>query len=37
MAHMVETMAFRNETPWHGLGNRLTEDRPWRSGSKRPG
>jgi phage/plasmid-like protein (TIGR03299 family) len=25
MAHEVETMAFRNATPWHGLGNRLPE------------
>ena len=28
MAHLVETMAYRNETPWHGLGNRLSEDQP---------
>lgn len=23
MAHKVETMAFANEVPWHGLGNRV--------------
>lgn len=23
MAHEVETMAFANEVPWHGLGNRI--------------
>lgn len=22
--HLVETMAYANETPWHGLGNRLS-------------
>lgn len=24
MAHLIETMAYVNETPWHGLGNQLT-------------
>jgi hypothetical protein len=28
MAHLVETMAYVNETPWHGLGNQLTEKKP---------
>jgi phage/plasmid-like protein (TIGR03299 family) len=28
MAHLVETMAYRNATPWHGLGNRLSENQP---------
>lgn len=28
MAHLVETMAYVNETPWHGLGNRLTKKQP---------
>ena len=23
MAHLIETMAYVNETPWHGLGNQL--------------
>lgn len=25
MAHLVETMAYANETPWHGLGNRVSD------------
>ena len=28
MAHLVETMAFVRETPWHGLGNRLPDNQP---------
>jgi len=28
MAHLVESMAFRNAAPWHGLGNQLTENQP---------
>lgn len=28
MAHLVESMACVNETPWHGLGNRLTPNQP---------
>ncbi|QLI80849.1 DUF932 domain-containing protein [Chitinibacter fontanus] len=28
MAHLVESMAFVRDTPWHGLGNRLTEQQP---------
>ncbi len=28
MAHQIETMAYVNETPWHGLGNQLTEKQP---------
>lgn len=28
MAHLVETMAYVNETPWHGLGNQLTAKQP---------
>jgi len=28
MAHLVETMAYRNAEPWHGLGNRLSEGQP---------
>jgi phage/plasmid-like protein (TIGR03299 family) len=26
MAHEVETMAYAHETPWHGLGRRVTPD-----------
>lgn len=26
MAHNVETMAYAGETPWHGLGTRVSED-----------
>ncbi|MEN5173640.1 DUF932 domain-containing protein [Acinetobacter higginsii] len=28
MAHLVETMAFIGQTPWHGLGNQLTPNQP---------
>ena len=28
MSHLIETMAYRNATPWHGLGNYLTENQP---------
>lgn len=28
MAHLVETMAYAGATPWHGLGNQLTEKQP---------
>ena len=28
MAHLVQTMAYVNETPWHGLGNQLSENQP---------
>lgn len=28
MSHLVETMAYKNEVPWHGLGNRLTQNEP---------
>lgn len=28
MAHEVEQMAYMGKTPWHGLGNKLTEKQP---------
>jgi phage/plasmid-like protein (TIGR03299 family) len=28
MAHLIENMAYINATPWHGLGNQLTENQP---------
>lgn len=28
MAHLVESMAYINATPWHGLGNRLSAKQP---------
>ena len=28
MAHEISSMAFTGKTPWHGLGNQLTEQQP---------
>ena len=28
MAHLVESMAYANATPWHGLGNRISNKQP---------
>jgi hypothetical protein len=36
MSHLVQTMAYAGATPWHGLGNRLAEHQPSKSGPKPP-
>lgn len=28
MAHLIETMAYAGTTPWHGLGNQLSQKQP---------
>ncbi|GAA5784353.1 DUF932 domain-containing protein [Chitiniphilus shinanonensis] len=28
MSHLIESMAFMREAPWHGLGNRLSRNQP---------
>jgi hypothetical protein len=28
MVHLVDSMAFLGQTPWHGLGNQLTAKQP---------
>ena len=28
MAHLIETMAYVNATPWHGLGEKLEPKQP---------
>lgn len=37
MAHLIETMAYANETPWHGLGNQLTARQPIEVWAKQAG
>lgn len=35
--HLVQTMAYANETPWHGLGNRLAPKQPLEVWAKQAG
>ena len=35
--HLVQTMAYVNETPWHGLGNRLAAGQPLEVWAERAG
>ena len=35
--HLVQTMAYVNETPWHGLGNQLTPNQPLEVWAKQAG
>ena len=35
--HLVQTMAFANETPWHGLGNQLAANQPLEVWAKQAG
>ncbi len=37
MAHLIESMAFKGSTPWHGLGNLLTENQPIEVWAKQAG
>ncbi len=37
MAHLVESMAFVGQTPWHGLGNQLIPNQPIEVWAKQAG
>lgn len=37
MAHQVEQMAYVGDTPWHGLGNHLTQNQPIEVWAKQAG
>ncbi len=35
--HLVQSMAYVNATPWHGLGNQLAPDQPLEVWAERAG
>ena len=37
MTHLIESMAYTNATPWHGLGNRLSPKQPLEVWAKQAG
>lgn len=37
MAHLIENMAYVGATPWHGLGNQLTQNQPIEVWAKQAG
>jgi len=37
MAHQIEQIAYVDETPWHGLGNQLTQNQPIEVWAKQAG
>ncbi|HQZ60542.1 MAG TPA: DUF932 domain-containing protein, partial [Acinetobacter sp.] len=37
MAHLLEQMAYVGQTPWHGLGNQLTQNQPIEVWAKQAG
>jgi hypothetical protein len=37
MAHQIEQMAYVGQTPWHGLGNQLSQNQPIEVWAKQAG